>query len=208
MKRELDYKLPIDPRYSISGLSWSSLAMIEKNPEEWYQTYVLGYKRPPTEAMKFGTKIHKQIADRKFRGKLKKITYGSNPETKLTCKIFYTKTKSFNLIGTPDDFSYGTLYEYKTGTKLWTQKQADNHGQLFTYALLLQKAKRKTINIAYLVSLETKHLTVNGKNKIVLTGNRRILEVKITPQDLLKIQARFINGYKKVLKVIKEHEKR
>jgi len=208
MKKEAVSNLPIDPRYNLSGLSWSHLVMIEKDPEEWYDVYVLGHKRKPTEAMKFGTKVHKQIAERKFRGKLKEVYYGNNPETQLTCKIFYTKTKSFNIFGTPDDHGTLSLYEYKTGTKLWTQKQADNHGQLFTYALLLRESKKIYIDVAYLISLETKHLTVNDKTKIVLTGNRRTLKVEITHQDLLKIQARFINGYKKALKTIKEHEER
>jgi CRISPR/Cas system-associated exonuclease Cas4 (RecB family) len=200
-------KLPIDPRYKLSGLSWSSLVMIEKDPDEWYQTYVLGHKRPPTEAMKFGTKIHKQIAERKFRGKLKNIYHGNNPETQLSCKIFYTKTKFFNLIGTPDDYKSidETLIEYKTGTKLWTQKQAENHGQLSTYSLLLKKARKIIIKKAFLVSLETKR---NEKGKLVLTGKTRVLEVKITTPDPRKIQARFINDYKLAIKTIQEHGKR
>jgi len=182
--------------------------MLETDPEEWYTTYVLGHKRKPTGAMKFGTKIHKQISDRKLTGKIKEVPHGKNPETALTCKIFYTKTKSFNLLGKPDDYDKQVLYEYKTGTKLWTQKRAENHGQLFTYALLLKKTKHLDIKTALLISLETRTIMVNWKPKIQLTGNTRTLKVEITPQDLLKIQARFINGYKKALKTIKEHEER
>jgi len=185
--------LPINPRYGKPAISWSDVTAIESNVEAWYKrtTGVMG--KLESVSMSFGTFVHNQIE----RRKLKDIPHGKYPEVQIIHNLRYKKGKanrSFLICGKPDDADDDTIYEYKTGLKLWSRKQADDHGQLRTYALLRKCVTGKAPTRALLVSLETANDEDAG---IYLTGERRVLEVKITALELLKIQARFIAAYEK-----------
>ena len=190
--------LPINPRYGEPAISWSDVVAIESNVEAWYKraTGVMG-KREST-SMSYGTFVHAQIQRRsKVHPKLKSIPHGKYPEVQVIYNLRYKKGKSnrsFLICGKPDDADEDTIYEYKTGLKLWGRKQADDHGQLRTYALLRKYVTGKAPTQALLVSLETANDEDAG---IYLTGEIRVLTVKITPLELLKIQARFIAAYEK-----------
>lgn len=190
--------LPTEPRYGIAGLSWSTVLQIEANPDRWYdEAFGIIPKRKPSEAMVFGSFIHDQIEKRKIH-----VPHGHFPEQKMSAEIKYTKTKSFNMIGTPDDYGSKWLYEYKTG-KLWTQKQAKDHGQLKTYCALIEMAKGIKIRKAKLVSLETTYeQDKNLETSLTLSGNVRIFDVVITDLDILKIKARFVKAYKIAMETI------
>ena len=175
----MKYQLPPNPRYNNApAISWSDLLAIESNVEKWLK----GNRMKANESMSYGTHVHAQIKHRKLKG----IPHGNNPEKKYI----------FNqIVGTVDDHDDDTIYEYKTGMKLWSKKKAEEHGQLFTYALLICKNTGKCPKRALLVSLET------GKDEdsgVVLTGDKRILEVPITLLDILKIQVRFMQAVEKV----------
>lgn len=178
------FNLPINHRYNIRAISWSDLLAIESNPEKW----LAGVRLNKNESMSYGTSIHAQIKHRKLTGKLKGIPIGNNPDQVLTVEISNGKYK-FTIIGTLDDSDDEKIIEYKTGLKLWTKKQAEEHGQLFTYALLKYKNCGKLPSKAFLVSLETCYN--EDSEGIVLTGKSVVHEVLIKMIDILKIQARF-----------------
>lgn len=181
MKKPLVYNLPPNPRYNNApAISWSDLLAIENNVEKWFK----GQRMQTNESMSYGTSVHAQIR----HGKLKNIPHGNHPEA---VYIFG------QIVGRVDDHDDDTLYEYKTGMKLWSAKKASEHGQLFTYAYLIGKNTGTYPKKALLVSLETKTDEDSG---IVLTGDKRILEVPITTKDILKIQVRFNKAFEKVQK--------
>lgn len=182
MKHAQDFKLPINPRYGIPAISWSDLIAIEQDPGAW----LAGKRLKSTPAMDFGTSIHAQIKHRK----LKNIPIGNAPDKIYSTTISNGK-QSLMIIGKPDDTDDETIYEYKTGLKLWTKKQAEEHGQLFTYALLRWKITGKLPKKALLISLETRY--DEEIEDTVLTRNMVVHEVPIRMVDVLKIQVRFLN---------------
>lgn len=196
MKKEHACKIPIDPRYGIAGLSWSSLLAIEQDVHKW----LAGIKQPmkPTEAMRFGTYVHKNI-------KKLKLPHGDHPEEPIICIIPISRTKTLTIFGTPDDWSDGFIDEYKSAKKLWNRKKADEHGQLFTYALIIWKNTGKLITHARLTSIETGYKVTCGDREIILTGNTQTILVPITMLDVLKIQARFLRAYKKVMTAMSQN---
>ena len=185
MSQKLDFKLPINPRYNTRSISWSDLLMIEQDAEAWLK----GKRLKTNRYMEYGTSIHAEIKHRKHD-----VPTGTAPEQIYTVKISDGKIK-FHIVGKPDDTDDDTIYEYKTGTTLWGKKQAETHGQLFTYALLKWKHSGKIPKRALLISLKT---AVDEDVGVYLTGDRVIHEIPITLKDVLLIQARFINAYKKV----------
>lgn len=183
MSQKHVFNLPINPRYNIRAISWSDLIAIESNPQKWLD----GVRLKSNVNMHFGTSVHAEIKHRKLKG----IPIGNAPDKSYQAEISNGKIK-FTIIGTPDDTDDDTIYEYKTSLKLWTKKQAENHGQLFTYALLKWKNTGKLPKKALLVSLETKH--DEDSEGLVLTGKTNIHIIPITMLDVLKIQTRFIKA--------------
>jgi len=146
--------------------------------------------------MEYGTHVHNMIE----RGEIELpgVPKGEDPEGTYIVSLKVKNVPRFNLVGTIDDMTDDgdTILEYKTARVLWSRQKAEAHGQLFAYALLRRLATGTTPSRALLVSLET---AVDEDAGIYLTGERRVIEVKITELDILKIQARFIAAYKKVL---------
>lgn len=196
MKKEPDFDLPIDPRYNLPALSWSSLLRIEANAEKWYEEEFLGRKKYRSDAMAYGLSVHAKIKHNKI-----KVPRGDNKEKPLSCLISPRGGTPFYLCGTPDDFDTETIYEYKTGAKLWNKKQADEHGQIFTYALLLWRIDGILRKKGKLISLQTKYDTESESR--VLNKKERHIDTEISLLDILKIEARFIRGYKKAIETIK-----
>jgi len=190
--------LPPHPRYNgVQAISWSDLIAIESNVATWYKraTGVMDKRESP--AMAFGTHVHNMIERGKL--KLKGVPKGESPEETIVATIKYKKggkSCSFEIVGTLDDIAGGgdIILEYKTGRLLWSQQQANDHGQLRTYALLRKSVTGKAPTRALLISLETANDEDAG---IYLTGERRVLTVEITALEILKIQARFIAAYEK-----------
>ncbi len=196
-------QLPINPRYGERAISWSDVVAIESNVEAWYKRAIGEIGRRQTPSLSYGTFVHNQIQRRaKLHPEIKKIPHGNHPEERVLHLLRYKKglsNRSFLIVGTPDDADTDTIYEYKTGLKLWSKKSADDHGQLPTYALLRRSVTGVQPTRALLVSLETASDEDAG---IYLTGKTRVLEVKITRMDVLKIQSRFIGAYEKAIDYI------
>jgi hypothetical protein len=189
MKQISDCNLPINPRYGVPSLSWSDMVAIETSVEKWLKG--IKFKN---RAMEYGTHIHLLIE----KGHLDVPRLG-NPEQKYQAEVPTGKgKKTFMVVGKIDDSDDTTIIDYKTCAKLWTQKQAEEHGQLKGYAFLRWKSTGKLPTKGVIVALETE--PHEDSDSMVLTGKTAILEVPITLLDVLKIQARFQKAYWKVIK--------
>ncbi|QDP67629.1 MAG: hypothetical protein Tp172MES00d2C118482111_23 [Prokaryotic dsDNA virus sp.] len=199
-------QLPQHPRYdNVRGISWSDVVAIEQDVAKWYERATGTRPVRSTPSLSYGTFVHNQIQRRsKLHPEIKKIPHGKHPEQTIKYLLRYKKGRAkvphqFFIVGTPDDADMTTIYEYKTGLKLWSKKSADDHGQLRCYALLRRSVTGIAPKRALLVSLETANDEDAG---IYLTGKTRVLEVEITRLDLLKIQARFVGAYEKAMDYI------
>lgn len=204
MRKERGYNLPPHPRYNgVEAISWSDVKAIESNARSWYGRALGLIPKRESPSLSFGTMVHAYVQRRDFTELgIDPIPHGNAPEETVVADIKFKhkrKSYSFKMVGTPDDADADTIYEYKTGLKLWTRRQAETHDQIYTYALLRYKHTGKLPTRAILVSLETFNDPDAG---ICLTGNSRAITVPITMVDILKVQARFIAAYKKAIDTI------
>ena len=198
------YELPPHPRYGgVQAISWSDVKAIESNARSWYGRALGLIPKRDSPSLSYGTMVHNFIQRRDWAELgIDPIPHGNAPEETVVTEIKFKhnrKTYRFNMVGTPDDADPETIYEYKTGLKLWTRRQVETHDQIYTYALLRYKHTGVLPKRAILVSLETYN---DGHAGIALTGQYRSIEVPITMVDILKVQARFIAAYKKAIDTI------
>ena len=111
--------------------SWSQISSFEYSPEQWYRSYWLGEKDPPSEEMKFGSWVGKQLeTNADFLPMIRR-----RPHMEYKFRVQYGKRW---LVGYADSFCEDTpaLEEYKTGVKAWDQKRVDDHGQIDMYLFM------------------------------------------------------------------------
>lgn len=116
-------------------VSWSSMnAFLEYDKEKWYESYVLGVRHPPNNAMKIGIDVGERIvSDPTFLPTLER------PE--IYEQNLIANLGGVNITGHIDGFSPSipAICEYKTSTNhsRWDQKKVDEWGQISFYCLLV-----------------------------------------------------------------------
>lgn len=124
-------------------LSWSSINMFDSESpwcdrEEWYRTYALKLPRKaPSKEMLFGTYVDLKIQnDPTFLPELIRLPH---LQYELKAVMKEKKEKDIKLYGKPDNLCLETfqLEDFKTGKGAWTQKKAEETGQLKMYLLML-----------------------------------------------------------------------
>jgi len=122
-------------RFKNRALSHSQLAAFEYNPADWYTTYILGQRTPPTAEMAAGSRIGDSIGTDK--SEVPDLIPPGVKEFEL-----HAQWEGISLVGYCDHFcpDMRILHENKTSpnAKRWTQKKVDEHPQLTMYALLLE----------------------------------------------------------------------
>jgi len=169
-------------------LSWSQLNIWEKNPNLYYEIYVLGLEAPYTKWMKKGKDLAEYLknggeADNDVKSIAKLIPTYPEKEFEIKAKL----NKNINLLGYLDSFDPKELkiYEYKTGKK-YTQKMADKLGQLDFYTLLVWLKYQKLPKSIKLIWIET----INKDDIVAFSGKIKTFEVKKTMKDIIKISSR------------------
>jgi len=121
-------------RFHNRALSHSQLSSWEYNKDEWYDSYILGIKSPPTPEMLAGNRIGDSIGTDK--SEVPDLVPPGVKEYEL-----HVEYEGIPLIGYCDHFcpSMLVLHENKTSPNKsrWTQRKADEHHQLTMYALML-----------------------------------------------------------------------
>lgn len=136
----------------MNPVSWSELDCWIQDPKEWERRYILGLRDKPTFAMERGTNIHNllQTGDRSFEkdkhtpdevrvhdkilADFKTLMDGVSAEFEYKAEVIILgiATKGFWDVRIP---SKNHIIEIKTGGKLWTPLQTNDHGQLAFYSL-------------------------------------------------------------------------
>lgn len=124
-------------------ISWSAISSFEWNKAQWYRKYVLKELPEMTPELEFGKLIDERIQE----------DYKFLPELIRYRILQHKMTGTFNkipLLGYADTFTpplheffekklvkKGAIRDFKTGRKPWTQKRADETGQLTMYLFML-----------------------------------------------------------------------
>ena len=115
-------------------ISWSAITQFEYDRELWYEKYVLGIEQKSNQKMDFGKYIDEKIQnDPTFIPEIPRLPLFQH---KLTGKI-----EDIYMVGKFDGFRKKppALLEYKTTSNKnrWTQKTAQDHGQILFYQALI-----------------------------------------------------------------------
>lgn len=117
--------------------SWSQhCSFRDYDKEEWYQSYVMGIRKPSNRRMDFGSMVGKKIeVDPTY---IPELPRGEHMEYKLEVRMGDT-----DLIGLIDSY-FPEVHEYKTsGEGGWNQEKVDSHDQITMYALLLMLKEKR-----------------------------------------------------------------
>ena len=164
-------------------LSWSQISSFQYSPESWYKKYILNEKQEENEKMRFGKKIGERLAsDPTFLPEV--------PRLPIFEKKLMAKMDKLYLVGFLDSFQETptALCEYKTSsnTKKWTQKSAQEHGQILLYLYLIWVNYKIPPNEVF---TRLTYIPVNetGDFSLELTKSSPIktFEIKHTPLEVL-----------------------
>lgn len=184
-------------------LSWSAMDCIERSPAEFIERYIYEKKMPITQAIAFGKKMADglengeatgdptldmmmaklpkyECMDWEFRGKLK----GQKKEPDIGILIKPDTAKK--------DLS--AFCEYKTGKK-WTQKMADESGQVTFYAAGAYLITGEIPKDIELVWVPTMH---DERGKVEATGEVVRFKTKRTMSQIINMMVRMRRAWKKI----------
>jgi PD-(D/E)XK nuclease superfamily len=123
-------------------LSWSAISLFEWNPRMWYEKYISGEQPLETPELKFGKMVDERIQkDPKY---LPHVIRYKVLQHEMRCDW-----NGIPLIGYADTYEpidgsrVIKVRDYKTGRKEWTQKRADETGQLTMYLWMLYLMDKK-----------------------------------------------------------------
>lgn len=185
-------------------LSWSAIASFEWNPSQWYSKYVLKELLIITPELEFGSMIDKRIQENpKFLPKLVRYPI-----------LQHEMRGTFDgipLLGFADTFrdpwidsrgklrekkrpdyvpAFPAIRDYKTGRNEWTQKRADETGQITMYLLMLylrDKIRPEDVE-CYIDWLPTHY--VDKKIEFIKEGEIHTFKTKRTMQQVLEFGQR------------------
>lgn len=176
-------------------LSWSGLNTWEKDPEDYWEKYVLNLPQFINSGMRFGRYLSEELEKKTSKDasitKLRKILPAYDiPEKKLD--VIWNQIP---LTGRLDTFrmidnafrEYKSGRRYKTGDAPWNLRLAKAHGQIAFYAFLIWIIKGKLPPTAFLDWIET---IEDAEGVVSLTGHVESFEVPITLPMVLDIGGR------------------
>lgn len=175
-------------------ISWSQLTIYEQDPELYVKVYIRGERMPINRGMALGSEIATALETGEPTGDLvKDLVIDGMGSLDLRDKMFKATIDDIPIVFRIDSASKDLDYikEFKTGETKWTQKKADEHGQITFYCAGVRALTSK-IPKAELVWAPTKK--VNGKPE--LTGEIKRFKTNRTLTDILKMQARINKAWK------------
>lgn len=180
-------------------ISWSQLTCWEKDPNRYYERYVLGLDEYISKNMDAGKRIAEMLEKGKAKNQIEKSILAKleqdgypnieNREKKVTAEL-----EGIKLYGIADGLLLKDkkLFEVKTGVK-WTQAQANKLGQIDFYNLMLwltYKIKPQDTENK-LIWIKTYNTTDDfGQRKVIMTDEVKTFIVKKTMTDIIKMSDR------------------
>lgn len=188
-------------------LSWSAISSFEWSAEQWYDTYILGIKQSSPE-MTFGSYVDKKLQDDPEY--LPHVPRYPHMQHKMRATWH-----GIPLTGVPDclDFEQNpkrVLIDYKTGKAPWTQKKADETGQLTMYLLLLyltegMRPEEFDCKILWLPTAYQKDFTIGFRNpadpELITFNTQR------TMLDILKFGQRIVDTYALMQRYVEQRQR-
>lgn len=190
-------------KWKARAYSWSQHSSFrDYSPEDWYQSYVLGIKKPNNRRMDFGSAVGKRIeSDPTYIPQLPRgiMEYGVE-----------VKMGKIDLVGYFDSYNEGELIidEFKTSSPTgWPQDKVDKHDQLTMYCLLLMlkhniKPEQVRIRLHHMHTIESGDFSIKFASPFTIDT----YETKRDTKRTLMFGAEIIKQRKEMEQYIKNHE--
>ena len=133
-------------------LSYSQMALFERSPEQYDQQYIYGVKSRETQNMRYGKMLADGLEEEEATGDpLLDLMASQLPKFELMDKPIYADLKNgkeiIKLLAKPDTCKkdYTAFKEFKTSTRKWTQRMADESEQITFYTTVIWLTERITL---------------------------------------------------------------
>ena len=188
-------------------LSWSQMNLFERSPIDYTAVYLYG-ENNTNPRMELG-KIVAEMLEKGEENADKNLEFYRLFLPQYPFKEFDVKANLGDIIiyGKLDgwDPKKNEVGEYKTGSK-WTQKMADETGQLSFYALLLYlKYKIKPEELR--MRLFWMPTIIDPYEGLKLTGDLKIFETRRTMTDLIDIMGRARRAWQGIISLCRSEGK-
>lgn len=189
-------------------LSWTQLTTLEHSEKQYKKFYIEGGRLPINRGMALGKEVADALErDEETGDAIKDLVISQLPKFALMDHQFETEIKigkiKIPLLSKIDTAKkdLSAFKEYKTGTTKWGQKEADKHGQITFYAVVIHSITGKIPQDIELVWAPTQK-TPDGK--VELTGEIKRFKTQRTMTDILKMKARMKNAWQRIAEIVEE----
>ncbi len=175
-------------------LSFSQMTLFEMSPQKYADQYLYQKKQRITRNMAYGSMLADVLENDEATGDaILDMMMIKIPKFELMDIAFEVDLKEgkkvLRLLAKPDTAKadYSAFKEYKTSTRAWTQKMADDSGQITFYATCMWLKTGKIPQDIELVNVPVKY---NGDGSLTPTGEMIRLPTKRTMVDIIKMCSR------------------
>ncbi len=175
-------------------LSFSQMTLFEMSPQKYTDQYI--YKKPQriTRNMAYGSMLADGLENNEATGDpILDMMMVKIPKFELMDIAFEVDLKdgkkTIRILAKPDTAKadYTAFKEYKTSTRAWTQKMADDSGQVTFYATAMWL---KTGKIPQDIELVCVVVRYNDDGSLTPTGEMKVYKTKRTMVDIIKMCSR------------------
>lgn len=170
------------------------MTLFEMSPEKYAQKYLYGQKQRITRNMAYGSLMADGLENEEATGDpLLDLMMARIPKFELMDVAFEAELKdgkdTITILAKPDTnkADYSAFKEYKTSTRKWTQKMADDSGQVTLYATAMWL---KTGHIPQDIELVNVPVMYQDDGSLAPTGELIRLSTTRSMADIIKMTSR------------------
>ena len=189
-------------------LSFSQMALFERSPELYADHYIYGKKQRISRNIAYGSLLAEGLEHDEATGDpLLDLMAAKLPKFELMDKPVEAYLGDgrgvIHLLAKPDSAKadYSAFFEYKTSPRRWTQRMADESGQITFYATVIWLKTGKIPQDIELVEVEVAY---GDGGKLAPTGTIVRLPTERTVADIVKMTARMRRAWHGIIALCKK----
>lgn len=196
-------------------LSWTQLNTIETSERDYIRYYIFKEKRPVNDGMEYGKKLSEALEVEGLSGDpMLDLAIAQIPMLDISeheIQVDYEagtgkKSLVIPLLAQIDTCSkdMARFKEFKTGQKLWTNKEVQDSGQITFYSTVIWLVTKKIPQDIELVGIPTKR---QPEGHIEATGEIYQIPTTRNMQDILKMLARMKKAWVRIQELKAQYQK-
>ena len=177
--------------------------LFERNKKQWIEVYLYGKKIPVNRGMALGRQMAEGLEKGEMTGELAlDLAMAKLPKFEVMDKEFRAELqdakRTIKILAKPDSMrkDMSGFYEFKTGQTPWSQRKADESGQITFYATAMYLVKRRIPSDIELVWVPTEKENPEAlDSKLTATGEIRRYRTERSIHDILKMMIRMRSAW-------------